>query len=59
MLGPILFLIYINDIVNSSSKLSFVLFANDTTLLYADKNLKSVEATVNWEKFLTGLMLIS
>ena len=49
MLGPLLFLIYINDIHNSSDKLSFYLFADDTNLLYADKNLKSLEETVNNE----------
>ena len=48
VLGPLLFLIYINDIHNSSDKLSFYLFAN-TYLLYADKNLKSLEETVNNE----------
>ena len=40
-------LIYINDIHNASDKLSFYLFADDTNLLYADKNLKSLEETVN------------
>ena len=34
ILGPLLFLIYINDIVNSSNILSFVLFAHDTTVYY-------------------------
>ena len=48
MLGPLLFLIYI-DIYNSSDKLSFYLFADDTILLYADKNLKSLEKSVNNE----------
>ena len=49
VLGPLLFLIYINDIHNSSDKLSFYLFADDTNLLYADRNLKSLEETVNNE----------
>ena len=49
--GPLLFLIYINDIHNSSDKLSFYPFADDTNLLHADKNLKSLEETVNNELF--------
>ena len=49
LFGPLLFLIYINDIHNSSAKLSFYLFADDTSLLYADTNLKSFEKTVNSE----------
>ena len=49
VLGPLLFLIYINDIHNSSAKLSFYLFADDTSLLYADTDLKSLEKTVNSE----------
>ena len=32
ILGPLLFLIYINDIVNSSNMLSFVVFSDHTTL---------------------------
>ena len=33
VLGPILFLIYINDVTNSSEKLSFSMFADDTALI--------------------------
>ena len=49
VLGPLLFVIYINDIHYSSAKFSFFLFADDTNLLYADTNLKSLEETVKRE----------
>ena len=55
--GPLLFLIYINDIHNSSAKFSFFLFTDDTNLLYADTNLRSLEKTCS--KSPTGLMQIS
>ena len=38
-LGPLLFLLYINDIYNSSDKLSYYLSADDINLLNADNNL--------------------
>ena len=51
VLGPFLFLLYVNDIYRSSAKLSlaFYLFADDTNLLYADKNLRTLELVVNSE----------
>ena len=36
ILGPLLFLIYINDIINSSNILSFVLFADHTIAFVQD-----------------------
>ena len=33
VLGPILFLIYINDVINSSNKFDFSIFADDTSLI--------------------------
>lgn len=49
VLGPLLFLLYINDICSCSTKLGFYLFADDTNLLYSHKNLKILERTVNNE----------
>ena len=43
------FFIYINDISNSAHRLKFYLFAIDTHILYADRNLKLLETTVNAE----------
>ena len=45
VLGPLLFLLYINDIYVSCDKLNFYLFVDDTKILYANKNLKSLEQT--------------
>ena len=46
VLGPILFLIYINDLVRCSSKLKFTIYADDTTLLMADKNLQTLHTNL-------------
>ena len=49
VLGPLLFLIYINDIVNSSKLFKFTLFADDTSLYYSCKNTNNLELTINTE----------
>ena len=59
VLGPLLFLLYINDIHTCCDTFNFYLFADDTNILYANKNLRSVEATVNSELKKLYLWLVS
>ena len=47
VLGPLLFLSYINDIQNCTSVFDIHLCADESNLFYADKNLRAVETTVN------------
>ena len=49
ILGPLLFLLYINDIANSSALLSFYLFADDTAIFFSAKCVKELEKTINQE----------
>ena len=49
ILGPLLFLLYINDIASVSHHLFSVLFADDTTLFYRSKKLHDVSTVVNNE----------
>ena len=58
MLGPLLFIIYINDIKNSCA-LESVLYADDAALLLADENVKRLKRTVNRELKLLDDWLIS
>jgi hypothetical protein len=49
VLGPLLFLLYINDFSNCSSVLDLHLFADDANLFYSDKKLSDLELVLNVE----------
>jgi hypothetical protein len=49
VLGPLLFILYINDIVNCSKLLHFILFADDTNLFYSHRDLNYLCTTINAE----------
>ena len=49
VLGPLLFLIYINDIINSSNLFLYSLFADDTSLLLSHKNIATLMSLANVE----------
>ena len=48
-LGPLLFLIYIDDIANLSNKLSFGLFADDASIFYISDDINDIESVMNYE----------
>ena len=48
-LGPLLFLLYINDLPNCSKKLLFRIFADDTNIFYSSNNINELEKTINDE----------
>ena len=49
ILGPLLFLLYINGISNASHILKSILFADDTSIFLSNKNLQILQATFNQE----------
>ena len=49
ILGPLLFLLYVNDLHNSSA-LDPIMFADDTNLFYEHKDLKTLFSLVNQEQ---------
>ena len=42
ILRPVLFIVYINDIVNASKLATFILFADDTNIFFKDKCLNTL-----------------
>ena len=61
ILGPLFFLIYINDINNVSAALNLILFADDTSVFMSHKDLDYLAHTLNLElnKLSIGLRQIS
>ena len=49
VLGPLLFLLYTNDIPNVSNDLSFFLFADDTNIFFEANNLDTLQKVVYHE----------
>ena len=49
VLGPLLFILYVNDVTSCSDILRFILFADDTNLFYRNKNLLVLENVMNNE----------
>ena len=50
-LGPLLFLLYVNDMVNCSTLLNFTLFADDTTLGYSCENFQDLQNILEQEVY--------
>lgn len=57
VLGPLLFLIYVNDFYKCSQLFDFHLFADDTNLFMNNKNLSELEALLNQELHQVGIWL--
>lgn len=49
VLGPLLFLLYINDFNRCSNIFDFHLFADDSNLFYKQKNCSTLESDINGE----------
>ena len=49
ILGPLLFLLYVNDLKNASSVLDPIMFADDTNLFYTHSNIQKLFSIMNEE----------
>ena len=49
ILGPLLFIFYVNDITNTSDVFEFILSADDTTILYSHPNIENQINKINEE----------
>ena len=53
-LGPLLFLIYVNDNSNTSAQLTFVMFADDTNVFMSDASIGELANKINTKLKLVG-----
>ena len=49
ILGPLLFLLYVNDLQKASSIVKPIMFADDTNIFFSDKHITSLFSTMNNE----------
>ena len=59
ILGPELFILYVNDMCNVSKSLKYILFADDTNLFYAGKDLDEVCKIISRELNILHIWLIN
>lgn len=59
VLGPLLFLIYINDLPNAVNNVKSILFADDTTMFASDKNAYDLCDTISSDMLLVKDWLIA
>ena len=56
ILGPLLFIIYINDIPNISEDCTFIMYADDANILISGRNIAEIENKFNSLAKKTGNM---
>ena len=49
IIGPLLFILYVNDLSKFSNKFVSILFADDTTILFEGYNIHSIITSLNYE----------
>ena len=49
ILGPLLFLLYVNDIKKASDKFEYIMYADNTTLICTQQNIVDLEGNINDE----------
>ena len=57
ILGPLLFIIYMNDICNVSKLLYTIMYADDTSVIMGGNDLESIIQSVNSELYLLNTWL--